>query len=48
MCHGNIFRYDVLSSGIHINADTIFEGGDPLNIGDEVFLSINKEGVINL
>ena len=48
MCHGNIFRYDILSSGIHINADTIFEGGDPLNIGDEVFLSINKEGVINL
>ena len=48
MCHGNIIRYDILSSDIHINADTIFEGGAPLNIGDEVFLSINKEGVINL
>ena len=29
MCHGNIIRYDVLCSGIHINADVIFEGGDP-------------------
>lgn len=48
MCHGNIIRYDVLCSDIHINADTIFEGGDPLSIGDEVYLSINKDGVISL
>jgi len=48
MCHGNMIRYDVLSSGIHINADVIFEGGGLLNVSDEVYLSISKEGVINL
>ena len=48
MCHGNIFRYDVLASGVHINADVIFEGGLPLDVGEEVFLSIIKDGVIEL
>ena len=48
MCHGNIIRYDVLCAGIHINVDVMFEGGLPLNDGEEVFLSINKEGIIEL
>lgn len=48
MCHGNIIRYDVRCADVHINADEIFEGGDLLNIGDEVHLSVNKDGVINL
>jgi len=48
MCHGNIIRYDVNCAGIHINSDVIFEGGLPLIDGEEVFLSIQKEGVIEL
>jgi putative spermidine/putrescine transport system ATP-binding protein len=48
MCHGNIIRYDVDCTGIHINADVIFEGGLPLKDGEEMFLSIQKMGVIEL
>ena len=48
MCHGSIIRYDVLCSGIHINSDLIFEGGTLLQEGEKVYLSIKKEGVIEL
>lgn len=48
MCHGNIIRYDVLCEGIHINVDVMFEGGLLLNDGEQVFLSISRDGVIEL
>lgn len=48
MCHGNIIRYDVQCSDVHINADVIFESEDLYAIGDEVWLSIQKDATIHL
>lgn len=48
LCHGNIIRYDVDCGGVRINADVIFESGILLNEGDEVYLSIPREGIIEL
>ncbi len=47
-CHGNIMRYSVKSGSILINADQIYEGGEPLQEGEQVFLSIKKDAVVEL
>lgn len=47
-CHGNIFRYSLNCKGILINADVVYEGGLPLSDGEEVFVSIKKDAVIEL
>lgn len=47
-CHGSIFRYCVQCAGIQINADVVYEGGLPLNDGEEVYLTIKKDAVIEL
>jgi putative spermidine/putrescine transport system ATP-binding protein len=47
-CHGNIIRYNVQCGAIQINADVIYEGGQPMQDGQEVFLAIKKELVIEL
>jgi putative spermidine/putrescine transport system ATP-binding protein len=46
--HGNIIRYGVRCGDIRLNADLIFEGGLPIQEGENVFLAIKKDEVIQL
>jgi putative spermidine/putrescine transport system ATP-binding protein len=46
--HGNIIRYHVQCGEINITADVVYESGLPYQEGETVYLSVLKDGVIEL
>lgn len=46
--HGNIIRYNIQCGEVNLNADVVYESGLPYKEGETVYLSVRKDGVIEL
>lgn len=48
LSHGNILRYSVDCNGMMVDVDILFDATRLFNIGDAVYLSVEKENVLEL
>ena len=46
--HGNTIRYNIQCGEVNLNADVVYESGLPYKEGETVYLSVRKDGVIEL